>query len=64
MKDEIVNTIPRGNGSHTDALSTLADTLIKIDKENKKLHNKNLFWVIASTVISFLVLLISLFTLF
>lgn len=64
MKEEIKNSIPKGNGTHSDALSTLADILIETDTENKKSQKKNLTWVIISTIISFLVLLISLFTIF
>lgn len=62
MKEEIKNTISKGNGTHTDALSTLADILIETDKENKKSQKKNLVWIVISTIISFVVLLISLFT--
>ena len=61
MNEEIENTIQKGNGSKTDALSNLADILIKTDKKNEKSQMKNLIWVKISVLISFIVLLISIF---
>lgn len=61
MNEEIKNTISKGNGTNTAALSDLADILIKIDNKNKKSQKKNLLWVIISVIISFLVLLITIF---
>lgn len=64
MEEEIKNTIQKGNGSNVDALSTLADILIKTDKKNEKSQKKNIIWVKISALISFIVLVISLISIF
>jgi len=62
MKEELENPISKGNGSLNDGISHLADIMIEVDKKNDKVQKKNLIWLIVSTIISGLVLILTIFS--
>lgn len=55
------HSINRGNGTNNDALADIADLLVKSGNDNNKSQNKNFKWIIITTIITFISLLISIF---
>ncbi len=62
-KEELENPIRRGNGSMNDSLADLGDIILKTDKKNEKSQNKSFIWTVISVTISFLVLILTIVSL-